>query len=134
MLMLTTSGISKHQSRTTLNLSRSHAGSAMILTATDMSSERANSSASKFLESVTRFGVPCFCPWIRRVNADVNDLGNFQTPIAHYLESFAVPRGIGNDIDSDRYVERASELQCLEIFGKCYAIRCAMFLSLDKAC
>src|SRR6266705_2708267 len=53
MLMLTTSGISRHQSRTTLNLSRSHAGSAMILTATDMSSERANSSASKFSETAS---------------------------------------------------------------------------------
>src|SRR5436190_405410 len=53
--MLTTSGISRHQSRTTLNRSRSQAGSAMILTATDISSERANSNASKFFESVTRF-------------------------------------------------------------------------------
>src|SRR5262249_14241752 len=35
-----------------------------------------------------------------------------------YLEAFAVPRGIGNDVDSHRYVERASELQCLEILGK----------------
>src|SRR5436190_9588942 len=54
MLMLTTSGISRHQSRTILKRSRSHDGSAMMLTATVMSSERAYSSASKFLESVTR--------------------------------------------------------------------------------
>src|SRR4029077_20883426 len=45
---------SRHQSRTTLKRSRSHDGSAIMFTATVMSSERANSSASKFLESVTR--------------------------------------------------------------------------------
>ena len=41
MLILTTSGTSRHQSRTTLKRSRSHDGSAMMLTATLMSSERA---------------------------------------------------------------------------------------------
>src|SRR5437870_13794401 len=63
----------------------------------------------------TRFGAPCFCPRIRRVNADVNDLRNFEAPIAYDLESFGVPSGIGNDIDSYRYIERASKLQRLEI-------------------
>src|ERR1043166_4673909 len=66
--------------------------------------------------------MPCFCPGVRRVNADVNDLWNFQTPITYDSESFAVPCRIGNDIDGDRNIERASELQCLEIFGEGYTL------------
>src|SRR5438552_16520056 len=65
--------------------------------------------------------MPCFCAGIRRVNADVDDLGDFEAPIAYYLESFAVPCGIGNDIDSHGYVERASKLQCFEILGERHA-------------
>ena len=39
-----------------------------------------------------RFSVPRFGARIRRVDADVDDLGNFQTPIAYDFEAFAVPR------------------------------------------
>src|SRR5207248_10485313 len=68
----------------------------------------------------TRFGAPCCCPRIRRVNADVNDLRNFEAPIAYDFESFAVPSGIGNDIDSYGYSERASKLQRLQTVCKCH--------------
>ena len=66
--------------------------------------------------------MPCLCPGIGCVDADVNDLGNFQTPITYDLESFAVPSGIGDDIDRHRYVERASELQSFKILGERYPL------------
>src|SRR5581483_1773465 len=66
--------------------------------------------------------MPCFRPGIRRVNTDVNDLANLQAPITYAFESFAVPFGIGNDIDGNRYIERAGELQCLEIFRERYPL------------
>src|SRR5437762_1210652 len=70
----------------------------------------------------TRFGMPGFRAGIRRINADINDLGNFQAPVAHDLEAFAVPRGIGNDVDCNIYVERAGILECFKIFGECDAL------------
>ena len=70
--------------------------------------------------------MPCFRAGIRCVNTDVDDLGDFQAPIAYYLESFAVPCGIGNDIDGHGYVERASKLQCFEIFGERHAFAVAL--------
>src|SRR5207244_13494107 len=57
----------------------------------------------------TRFGVPCFCPRIRRVNADINDLRTFEAPIAYDLQSFAIPSRIGNAIDSYPSLARASK-------------------------
>ena len=66
--------------------------------------------------------MPGFRAGIWSVDADIDDLGNFQTPVAHNLEAFAVPRGISNEVNCDIYVERASELQCFEIFGKCDAL------------
>src|SRR5262245_6818586 len=38
-----------------------------------------------------RFSVPRFGAGVRRVDADVDNLWNFQTPIAYDLEAFAVP-------------------------------------------
>ena len=70
--------------------------------------------------------MPCFRAGIRCVNTDVDDLGDFQAPIAYYLESFAVPCGIGNDIDGHGYVERASKLQCFEIFRERHAFAVAL--------
>ena len=58
----------------------------------------------------TRFGMPSFRAGIRRINADINHLGNFQAPVTHDLETFAVPRGIRNDVDCDIYVERADRM------------------------
>src|SRR5438046_8721904 len=66
--------------------------------------------------------MPGFRAGIRRINADINDLGNFQAPVAHDLEAFAVPRGIGNDVDCNIYVERAGILECFKIFGECDAL------------
>src|SRR5207245_5955062 len=66
--------------------------------------------------------MPGFRAGIRRINADINDLGNFQAPVAHDLEAFAVPRGIGNDVDCNIYVERAGILECVKIFGECDAL------------
>src|SRR6516162_7685166 len=45
-----------------------------------------------------RFSVPRLCARIRRVDADVDDFGNLQTPIAHDFKAFAVPRRIGNNV------------------------------------
>ena len=53
----------------------------------------------------TRFGMPGFRAGVRRVDTDINDLGNFQTPVADDLEAFAVPGGIGNDVHCDIYIE-----------------------------
>src|SRR5947199_9365213 len=66
--------------------------------------------------------MPGFRAGIRRINADINDLGNFQAPVAHDLEAFAVPRGIGNDVDCNIYVERAGILECFKIFVECDAL------------
>src|SRR5207245_4886574 len=66
--------------------------------------------------------MPGFRAGIRRINADINDLGNFQAPVAHDLEAFAVPRGIGNDVDCNIYIERAGILECFKIFGECDAL------------
>ena len=54
MLMFTISGISRHHSRITSNWRRSQPGSAIMLIATITPSDRANSSASRFLETLTR--------------------------------------------------------------------------------
>src|SRR5438874_5200890 len=70
----------------------------------------------------TRFGMPGFRAGIRRINADINDLGNFQAPVAHDLKAFAVPRGIGDDVDCNIYVERPGILECFKIFGECDAL------------
>src|SRR5262245_2658469 len=69
--------------------------------------------------------MPCFCPWVGGVNTDVDHLRDFETPIAHDLESFAIPCRISNDVDGHRYVERASEFQCFEIFRKRHAFAVA---------
>src|SRR5207245_11080059 len=66
--------------------------------------------------------MPGFRTGIRRIKSDINDLGNFQAPVAHDLEAFAVPRGIGNDVDCNIYVERAGILECFKIFGECDAL------------
>src|SRR5947207_9747959 len=66
--------------------------------------------------------MPGFRAGIRRINADINDLGNFQAPVAYDLEAFAVPRGIGNYVDCNIYVERAGILECFKIFGECDAL------------
>src|SRR5438093_5210621 len=55
----------------------------------------------------TRFGAPCFCPRIRRVNADVNDLRNFEAPIAYDLNRSRSQAGsamilTATDISSER--------------------------------
>src|SRR4029450_6412603 len=57
-----------------------------------------------------RFSVPCFGTGVRRVDADVHDLGNFQTPIAHDFKAFTVPRWIGDDVYRHRDVQRPSVL------------------------
>src|SRR5947208_15840544 len=66
--------------------------------------------------------MPGFRAGIRRINADINDLGNFQAPVAHDLKAFAVPRGIGDDVDCNIYVERPGILECFKIFGECDAL------------
>ena len=52
--MFTISGIDRAHSRITAKRASSQSGSAMMLIATVMPSERANSSASKFVDSLVR--------------------------------------------------------------------------------
>src|SRR5208282_3136849 len=58
---------------------------------------------------------PALGPGIGRVDADVHDFRQLETPFADNAEALAVPFGIGNQIDQNVDPERAGELQRLEI-------------------
>ena len=72
-----------------------------------------------------RFGIPRFRARIGSIDADVDNLGNFQTPVTHDLKAFTVPRWISNDVDGYRDIQRTSILQRLEIFRERHAFAIA---------
>src|SRR5207244_12789937 len=61
-----------------------------------------------------RLGTPGLGPRIRCVDGDVHDLRNLHTPLADDGEAFAVPVGVGDQVDRDLDAERTGELQGLE--------------------
>lgn len=63
-------------------------------------------------------GVPGLGAGIGGVDADVDDLGDLQTKLAHHLEAFPVPVRIGDNIDRDLDAERSRALQGLEVLAK----------------
>ena len=79
-LILTISGISRHHWRITSNWRRSQSGSAMMLIATMMPSDRANSSASKFLESAHALAVTLQPLFVDRLDAQEHVLQTERLP------------------------------------------------------
>src|SRR4029077_19791296 len=63
-------------------------------------------------------GRPAFGAGIGRVDADVDDLGQIQTPFADDAEALVVPVRIGNQVDRNHDPERAGEFERLEIAAK----------------
>src|SRR5206468_6357623 len=61
-----------------------------------------------------RLGAPGLRARIRRVDRDVHDLRDLQTPLADDREALAVPLGVGDQVDGDLDAERARELERLE--------------------
>src|SRR5262249_57199438 len=61
-------------------------------------------------------------PGIRGVHRDVHHLGDLAAPLAHDAEALAVPARIGNDVDGDVDVDRARELEGLEVLGEAHPL------------
>src|SRR5271169_541579 len=59
-------------------------------------------------------GEPAFSPRIGRVDAEVDHLGDFETPFAYDAKALMIPVGIGDQIDRDDQAERAGEFQRLK--------------------
>src|SRR5271165_480717 len=66
----------------------------------------------------SRFRSPAFGAGVRRVHADIDDLGNLHAPLADNPETLTIPRRIRDDIYRDRDSEGASKLERFEILGK----------------
>src|SRR5271170_4433647 len=70
----------------------------------------------------TLLGEPTFGPRIGRVDTEIDDLGDFETPFAHDAKALVVPVGIGDQIDRDDQTERPSEFQRLETAAERHAL------------
>src|SRR5271154_392178 len=70
----------------------------------------------------TLLGKPTFGPRIGRVDAEIDDLGDFETPFAHDAKALVVPVGIGDQIDRDDQTERPGEFQRLETAAERHAL------------
>ena len=64
------------------------------------------------------FRQPRFGAWIRRINADIHDFRNFQTPLTNNLEPLFVPVRIGDQVDGDGNAKRTGKLQGLKILSQ----------------
>src|SRR5262245_59694739 len=69
-----------------------------------------------------RLGQPRLGPRIRGVHGDVHHLGDLAAPLAHHAEALAVPARIGDDVDRDVDVDRARELERLEVLGEAHPL------------
>src|SRR5262249_15520954 len=67
-------------------------------------------------------GEPGLGPRIRRIHGDVHHLGDLAAPLAHEAEALAVPARVGDDVDGDVDVDRASELERLEVLGEAHPL------------
>src|SRR5262249_38725622 len=53
---------------------------------------------------------------------DVHHLGDLAAPLAHQAEALAVPARVGDDVDGDVDVDRARELERLEVPGEAHPL------------
>src|SRR6516164_1824363 len=60
-------------------------------------------------------GDPTLGPRIGSVDADIDDVGHFQTPVADDPKALVVPAGVGDQVYRDIDAERAGEFDSLEI-------------------
>jgi hypothetical protein len=67
-------------------------------------------------------GQPALRSRIGRVDADVDDVGELQAPLAHDPEALMVPIRISDQVDRDIDAERAGELHRLEIAVERHAL------------
>src|SRR6185312_17512101 len=65
---------------------------------------------------------PAFGSRIGRVDADVDDLGLLDAPVAHGSEPLMVPIRVGDQVDGDADAERAGEFERLEIAAERYPL------------
>jgi hypothetical protein len=63
-------------------------------------------------------GMPALRPWVGRIDADVDDFRDLQTPLAHDLEPSAVPGGIRDQVNSDRDPQRPGEVERFKILAQ----------------
>ena len=61
------------------------------------------------------FGMPCLGAGIGRIDADIDDLGNLETPSAHRLKACPITVGVRDDVDRDGDSQGSGKLQGLEV-------------------
>src|SRR5437773_11632620 len=67
---------------------------------------------------LARFGAPALRSRIRRIDTEIHDLGNVQTPLADERKARAVPVGVRDEVDRHLDVEGSGKLQRLEILAE----------------